>query len=218
LNNTTQTHNIANVTTVTPTVVPTVGDSLHQPTQLSVNCPNSVSINPTTGILLHHKDQSHYDLSQYCMPVQDSFVSSEQFPCKWGDHSCIVFKTNVTDRGQAIPSLSPSVFSSSPEDAKYSKYSIMDVRMAKCFYPNCVDRSKPKPKVFNHICYMNSLTLKTNLGFKMAVLDSTKDPFYGGTDKHGTTNATRREGYHQLLSMMIEKENGKFLFLENTCS
>jgi hypothetical protein len=33
--------------------------------------------------------------------------------------------------------------------------------------------------------------------------------YYGGTDKHGTTNAERKEGYHLSMKNLIQEENGK---------
>ncbi len=33
--------------------------------------------------------------------------------------------------------------------------------------------------------------------------------YYGGTDKHGKTNAERKEGYHFSIKDLIEQENGK---------
>jgi hypothetical protein len=41
-------------------------------------------------------------------------------------------------------------------------------------------------------------------------MESNLSDYFGGLDKHGRTNANRKETYHNLLSKMIQQqENGK---------
>jgi hypothetical protein len=122
------------------------------------------------GIILHHEKENHTVLSQYCLPINTSLTNDVSL-CKFGERSCVVHKAKLLTEGSNIPQLSSTAFSASTDNYGKYKYSIMDTRLVKCFNPNCIDTKTDRDKMFHHVCFMHSFTLKTNKGTDLITLD-----------------------------------------------
>jgi hypothetical protein len=270
------------------------------------DCNNNNSLPVETAILLHHENRSHYVLSQYCLPVEESTDQSSADICKFGDRLCLIKRYNILSTGQNLSSLSSTVYSPNPKDMKQNKLSVMDTRLVECFNPDCKEsKTSDIPKIFHHVCFMKSLTLKINQGMLLLQLENNQDPlikyiknasddiqskltilletgipvifpvcskkcwkhvngyralkikkglsgkkeklassvanwdndggegikssteividwltceenassYFGGVDRKGRTNANRKEAYHNLLSILIHKENSKYIHM-----
>jgi hypothetical protein len=138
----------------------------------------AVPNNRDYGIILHHEQENHTVLSQYCLPINTSLTNDVSL-CKFGERSCVVYKAKLLTKGSNIPQLSSTVFSASTENYGKYKYSIMDTRLVKCFNPNCIDTKTNRDKMFHHICFMHSFTLKTNKGTELITLDKCQDNITG---------------------------------------
>jgi hypothetical protein len=121
-------------------------------------------------ILVYHEDYAHYILSDYCLPVSKAMDTSSPNTCRFG-RSCVVHKCKIHTKGDAEPTISPTVFSRPASMCKDNFiFSMFDVRYIRCFAENCKNKSTKEAKVFHHGCYMNFLFSDDNIDLDLIAI------------------------------------------------
>jgi hypothetical protein len=139
-----------------------------------VSCTNSRDF----GVMVYHENTESYVLSQYCLPVKVGTTPDVSL-CKFGERECIVHKSNLLKKGKPTSEVSCTTYT--PSDEMYPKYGyrVMDTRMVKCFYPNCINKKTNRDKIFHYACFMHSLKKVDNKQMQLLKLESTDDKLMG---------------------------------------
>jgi hypothetical protein len=127
--------------------------------------------------LLHHKDETHYTLSKFCVPIKSNNLDAK-LCCKFNLKECMVERSKVFTSGALVDNLSQSVYIPTNGKLKRYKYNIVDTRLLKCCYPKCSSITTKKAKLFHHVCYMHGLLLKEKEGLKMIEVLSEDDKIF----------------------------------------
>ena len=163
------------ITTPTVTTNSFVAPStvMHTPTTHLNNTSNIHVQTNNKLVTLHHDNNIHYVMEEYCKPINVSYICPQE-SCKF-NRECIVSKNKVMTKGTLVDSISPTVFKHVPTTSLKNKYTTYDVRLVSCFNPSCKHPKTKMAKVFHHVCFMNML--KTNLTDEMELItiDTKKD-------------------------------------------
>ena len=185
-------------TTINPSVndINTIPLSQPQTNTTPINISNSfvpLSLVPTTSNLaqshtgttyhrlppknkferVFHEQDVNYIMTEYCLPISESFTCDQDI-CNF-KRDCIVSKKKILTKGSLLTSLSPTVYRCVPSVSKTNTYSILDVRILKCFNPSCKHPTTKKAKVFHHACFMHMLNTNETDDMPKIHIESSSD-------------------------------------------
>jgi hypothetical protein len=171
-----------------------------------LNCSNPTCLDSKSG----HPKMFHYSCFRHAMSMKEN----KNMNILEVNSSDNIFFSNM-NKGEEMK----SVLTSSKDDTKF----ILPVCSKTCF--NKV-RSLKKEKIASKSSTGTSTDDTTPANWEADAKDGKQSSaallvnwltteenassYFGGNDRNGRTSAKRKEVYHQLLSMLIHKENGKY--------
>ena len=131
-------------------------NSTRNTTELEVS-----NTNPPGLTRLHHDNTCNYVIEQYCHHITDTIQLSTE-KCKFNRH-CIVTKTKITNKGENLIDLSPTVYRNNCYSFKKCHYKTMDTRLVHCFNKSCKSSTNTNiSKCFHFICYKHMMITQLN--------------------------------------------------------
>jgi hypothetical protein len=119
--------------------------------------PTDTAVNNNNYTLVHHEKNSHYILSEYCVPVSKNPKVQAATPCKFPTRGCIIKRSKCLQTGTNLEEISPSVYEPNPLHNLKMNFTVLDTQGVKCFVPKCNSSNGRSPKSFHYSCYVNSI-------------------------------------------------------------
>jgi hypothetical protein len=118
---------------------------------------SDTAVNNNNYVLVHHEQNSHYILSEYCIPVSNKSNVQAATPCKFPTRGCVIKRSKCLQTGTNLNDLSASVYKPNPSDNLKMSFTVLDTQVIKCFVPKCNSTNGGSPKTFHYSCYVNSI-------------------------------------------------------------
>ena len=135
-----------------------------------------IPITPDNLILLHHKDEAHYALEEFCLPVSATYQLPNNL-CQF-NRNCIINKAKVLTKGRLVTSKSNTVFGSVSWTTEKNNNKLIDTRLIKCVNPTCKYPTTKLPKVFHYGCYMHMIEVQESDQMKHIQVENEEDKLF----------------------------------------